>query len=240
MGFQQTVSLSMGFGVQGEEVYDGPRRVKPWQIISTPQPNVIGATAYTVVSPETDTSAGIAMAGGVTEFAGILINPKVYASFGASSGSLDPTLTLSNDTIAELMTMGTPLVKLTTAANVGDLVVYDTTTGALSSVVSSFAATASFATNVMTVTGTPGGVIGIGSQVSGTGIPPGTIVTSLGTGTGGAGTYNLSTSPGTVASATVSIGAGTNAGTGKKFVPHAKVILRASAANGLAIIELTN
>lgn len=232
MAFQSTVSLAQGFGVQGEIVYDGPIRAAPWTLVSTPEPNIIGATAYTVVSD------GIAMAGGAGAFAGILAIPKSYTAGLIVTG---PTLTLPDETIGELVTMGQMLVLLTTAANIGDPVVYNTTTGALSSVAASVAATASFATNVMTVTGSvAGNVIGVGSEVAFAGVAPGTEVVSLGSGTGGAGTYNLSTTPGTVASAAGKILAGRNPGASGTFVPNCKVILKASAANGLAIVSLTN
>lgn len=231
MGFQTTVSLAQGYGVPGQVVYDGPIRSAPWTLVSTPEPNVIGSTAYTIVSE------GIAMAGGVGPFAGILGSPKSYTAGLIQSG---PTMTLPDETVGELYTMAQMLVVLTTAANPGDLVVYNTTTGALSSVPSSFAATASFATNVMTVTGTPSGVIGVGSAVNFAGVAPGTLVTAVTSGTGKAGTYTLSSTPGTVASATGSISPGLFAGATSAFVPNASVILRASAANGLAIIELNN
>lgn len=168
--FQQSVAATMGMGIPGELAYDGPMRAKPWNLVSNPEANVIGATAYTIVSE------GVAMAGGTGVFAGILVSPKEHAAHGTpgsyttGGGPLAATMTLPDETIGTLLTMGAPYVILTTAANPGDLLVYDTTTGALSSV------------------------------------PAGT----------------------------------TAAGTGKAFVPNAKTILRASAANGLAIAELTN
>lgn len=61
--------------------------------------------------------------------------------------------------------------------------------------------TASFATNVMTVqtfSGVEYGELAVGQEVKATGVAAGTYITSFGTGTGGAGTYNLSTSPGTL------------------------------------------
>jgi hypothetical protein len=62
--------------------------------------------------------------------------------------------------------------------------------------------TATIATTVLTVTGTPTGApIGVGQVISGAGVTAGTTITSLGTGTGGAGTYNLSVSQ-TVSGAT--------------------------------------
>lgn len=45
--------------------------------------------------------------------------------------------------------------------------------------------------NVLTVTAVSSGTIAVGSALSGTGIPGGTIIASLGSGTGGTGTYNL-------------------------------------------------
>lgn len=65
---------------------------------------------------------------------------------------------------------------------------------------SAFGASCSFATNVMTCTVAPSsGTFQVGQEIVATGVPPGTRITSLGTGVGGTGTYNLSTSPGTLA-----------------------------------------
>jgi len=69
----------------------------------------------------------------------------------------------------------------------------------IKSTVAPFAITASTATSVLTVTVTAG-VLAIGQTIVGTGIPDGTVISSLGTGTGGAGTYNLTTTPGTLSS----------------------------------------
>lgn len=44
---------------------------------------------------------------------------------------------------------------------------------------------------VLTVSAVASGTITVGSAITGTGIPGGTIIASLGTGTGGTGTYNL-------------------------------------------------
>lgn len=66
-----------------------------------------------------------------------------------------------------------------------------------------FVGTASFATNVMTVTAVTTGRIDVGDVITSAGVAAGTYVTSLGSGTGGAGTYNLSTAPGTIAAQAV-------------------------------------
>lgn len=68
-------------------------------------------------------------------------------------------------------------------------------------------ATASFATNVMTISlinePSDTGLIQVGWRVKGVGIS--STIASFGSGTGGTGTYNLSTSPGTVTSRLVAI-----------------------------------
>lgn len=71
-------------------------------------------------------------------------------------------------------------------------------TGAAGSTIATFTGTASFATNVMTVTAVTTGTLKVGQQVVSAGIPENTYIASLGTGTGGTGTYNLTTSPGTI------------------------------------------
>jgi hypothetical protein len=63
--------------------------------------------------------------------------------------------------------------------------------------------TASVATSVLTVTAVASGVLAVGQLVQGVNIPAGTYILSLGTGTGGTGTYNLTTTPGTVVSGTI-------------------------------------
>lgn len=63
--------------------------------------------------------------------------------------------------------------------------------------------TASFATSVMTVSAVTSGVLAVGQLVQGAGIPANTYILSLGTGTGGTGTYNLTQTVGTIAGETV-------------------------------------
>lgn len=62
--------------------------------------------------------------------------------------------------------------------------------------------TASQALNVLTVTAVASGTIYLGMIITGTGVTAGTMITAFGTGTGGAGTYTVSTSA-TVASTTM-------------------------------------
>lgn len=62
--------------------------------------------------------------------------------------------------------------------------------------------TGSIATTTLTVSALTSGQLGIGSEISGTGITAGTYITALGTGLGGTGTYTVSASQ-TVASTTI-------------------------------------
>ena len=135
MGFQTVVNVELAAGIPGTLYDDGPVRAAPYELNSAlASYNVIGATAYTVTSgdPGTNAASGVVAAGGTGAFAGILMNPKVYANVGTSTGPLTSNLTLPNFTIAELLTMGDIWVSLPGPANVGDLVCYDQTTGALS------------------------------------------------------------------------------------------------------------
>lgn len=132
MPFQSTVAVQQGFGIPGELFTDSPHRAAAYTLRSaTSSLNIIGATAFTVLSE------GVAKAGLVganAAYAGILANPKELALFGSGGNPLAPTLVVPNETIASLVTMGDLIVTLPAAAAIGDYVIYDNTTGALSTV----------------------------------------------------------------------------------------------------------
>jgi hypothetical protein len=65
-----------------------------------------------------------------------------------------------------------------------------------------FTFSASISGTTMTVTGTPGGTLVVGQTVGGSNVSGGTLITALGTGTGGAGTYTVNNSQ-TVAAASL-------------------------------------
>lgn len=238
MSVQSSVSKNQGFGVVGEVFTNGPLRSEAFNLASTPQVNTIG-NAFTVVSE------GVATVGGTGQFAGILVNPKHYATSGTTAGgTLTPTLVLPDNTNAELLRMGEIIVSLGSAADIGDKVVYNTTTGALSAVPATTVFTGTIddgaapgAGTVLTVTAVTQGTIAVGQIISGTGITAGTRITALGTGTGGTGTYTVSISQ-EVASTTIS--ADNVAGSGKAFVPNAKVSRYELSGAGLGVITLTN
>ena len=131
MGFQKSVYSDQAIGIPGTLYDNSPLRALSYILNSVSAVyNNVGATAMTVASD------GVAQAGsgGAGGFAGILANPEIQALFGAGGVPLNPNLTLNNGVVAACVTMGRLFVILPDAANIGDLVVYDNTTGALSTV----------------------------------------------------------------------------------------------------------
>lgn len=130
--FQSGVNIALGFGIPGELIVDGPQRVDSLTL------NSAGGTiglAFTKSNSTNVATQGGTIVAGTSVFAGILVNPKVYASYGVSGGNpLDPTMTLPAYAQGEFLTMGTIVVNIVGAANIGDLVQYNNTTGVLSAV----------------------------------------------------------------------------------------------------------
>jgi hypothetical protein len=204
--FQSSIPVQQSFGIPGALYDDGPVRCAPYELVSSNAAyNVIGATACTVTAgdPGNNASSATAEAGGTGSFAGIIMNPKVYATAGTTAGgSLSPNLTLPNYTIAELLTMGDIIVSLPGPANIGDLVCYDQTTGALSTypALTSFTGAIAGTTGTLTVSAVAAGMIQVGQLISGASVPPGTYVTGVTSGKGNTGTYTTNyTASGAVA-----------------------------------------
>ena len=127
--FQSTVNINLGFGIQGELIVDGPQRAEP--LILDADGGTIGL-AFTKSNTTNVATQGGAIVDGTNVFAGILVNPKAYASFGAVGGApLDPTLFLPAYSQGEFLTMGTIVVTLQDGGNIGDWIYYSDTTGLL-------------------------------------------------------------------------------------------------------------
>ena len=126
---QSTVRTEQAFGVPGDVYDDSPRQALPYILDSATTANIVGR-AFTVASEDHATIGGDA---GV--FAGILINSKAYVNQGTTAGgTLAPTLQVQQETVAELMTKGRVVVDFTTASNnIGNVVYYNDTTGAIGS-----------------------------------------------------------------------------------------------------------
>lgn len=132
MAFQTSVALQQGLGVPGELYSDYPHRAQSYILQSVDAAYNVFGRAFT------KESEGIAEAGSggtLGVFAGILVHPKGSASRGTQAGgSLAPTLTLANEEQGELLTEGSIVVALPALASIGDLVVYDNTTGVLETI----------------------------------------------------------------------------------------------------------
>lgn len=199
--FQSTVNIWSAAGVVGELAFDGPLRAAPFNLFSNGVPNLVG-NAYTVTSganPDPVPGSGVAgtaQVGGTGGFAGILINPKDYASYGTTglNGPLNPTMVLPDYSIGQLAIMGQFWVNLPGPANIGDLVTYDPLTGNLNSIAPAVNFTGTISTTTLTVSAVASGQLAVGQQITGTGVTPGTYITALGTGLGNTGTYTINVS----------------------------------------------
>lgn len=126
-GFQSTVFLQQGFGVPGERFNSSPMRAQSYIINSgSAANNIIGSTCCTI------TSQGVVAAGGTGIFAGFLADPKTIALEGVSGNALGATLVVPNNFQVECVTMGALVVTLPGAAAIGDVVIFNQTTGQIS------------------------------------------------------------------------------------------------------------
>ena len=137
MPFQQSVRIPQTAFFVGNIVKDGPKRSNA-KILNSGDPlnNVIGRGFTYVAASDTEVAAG-----GTGVFAGVLVGPHQYASFGGGGTPLDPTLVLNNGKNADILYMGiiSTVVgvnpdNVTGASLIGDQVVYDNATGELSSI----------------------------------------------------------------------------------------------------------
>ena len=229
MAFQSSLASVLGFGVVGERYNETPTRAKPYILNSADASYNVFGRAFTL------DSEGKAKAGGTGAFIGLMVDPKEHLNAGTSAGgTLAANLTLANGDVASILSMGEVIIAVAAAASVGDRVYYDTTTGVLGTTEDTAAFTASQSTTVLTVSAITAGTLGIGSIVN-TGSTIVTIV-SLGTGTGGTGTYNVSQSQ-TVGSGAMT--APSVAPSGKKFVPSCLITQYNATGAGLAVAKIT-
>jgi len=240
MGFQSTINVAQGFGVVGEIVFDGPTRAQPGVLkVGTSTAggaDIVVGRAFTI-----DAADGQFQPGGAGTFGGILANPKALSSIGTSSGGpLAPTLTVPAGEVGEFVTMGEILVALAAAAAIGDGVMFANVTGILSplAAAATFTGVIAVTTGVLTVSAASAGAsIGPGSKITGTGVPAGTYVTAVLSGTGGNGTYQTNI---VTAVSSFTNGAATQvAPAGSTVIPTARVKRYANAAAGIAVISLT-
>jgi hypothetical protein len=187
---------------------------------------VIGSPQYGSLPTVTAGSPSVTIAG-----AGIAGCPLSCPTISSGSGS-SYTLSASGGTVAsETMTAGAYKPATPTASNsfngyisgntltmtsIGTGSGYAAFTGSLGT---SFTGSISTA-GVLTVTAPVNGaaVLGIGTTITGAGVPSGEVVTSFGTGFGISGTYNVSPAPTVAVASEAMIGAGTLAGQASTLV----------------------
>lgn len=234
----------MSAGVVGELFKGSDWRCQPGIIDSDPatNPNLIGA-AYTQVSG----SDGHCKLGGAPaeggQFYGIASNPKEFALLGtAAGGTLAPTLALPRYTVGSFCRNTSGLfVPFEQAGNVDDYVDFDTTTGKLyprASLATTGVGTLAITSNVGTIAALPAGspAIGVGTVFQ-TLAGPATVL-SLGTGTGGNGTYNLSVIANQAATAATVYTS--PAPSGRAQIPGCRVAFYNIPAAGLGVIAMNN
>ena len=235
MSFQASVALNQGFGVVGEVVFEGPLRATPGVLKGTAA-NIVVGRAFTI-----DSADGQYSPGGVGVYGGILSNPKALSSIGTSAGGpLAPTLTVPAGTIGEFATMGEIIVSAANAVALGDKAMFAQATGVVSALppAITYSGVIAVTTGILTVSSASVGAnIYVGMPVVGTGVPAGTIITALGTGTGGNGTYQTNIT--TAVSAFTDGVAANVAPAGSTVIEGAKFVRYANAAAGLAVLALT-
>ncbi len=106
-----------------------------------------GNGTYLVSVSQTVASEAMTGASGpVFVFAGIAVKSKIFPQFGASATDpLAPSLSLEPNGQAALMTLGSFVANIPNAFNVGDVVGYSVTTGALASAASASALPSGYA-----------------------------------------------------------------------------------------------
>lgn len=247
MGFQSSVRYDLALGVPGEIIVDGLKRVETGMLGSASAAyNVVGATAFTRPRAGGQVAAG-GVIGASNTFAGILCNPKTYASLGTSSGgSLAATMVLPNEINAELcLTTSGMVIKVGAACKGGDLIAYDTTTGALSTVapVAAFTGVIAVTTGILTVSSITSGSLGVGSvlyDADGAEVARITALIATTGGTGGNGTYQTNI---VTAVSSAAMTANSKPAVGKAFVPGGTISGRnpqTASGGGLAIAVLAN
>lgn len=127
MPLQSTVRIDQTTGIVGDIAFGGPYRAEDGILNSGSAANNVFGRAFTRIASNDLTVA----AGGTGAFGGILVNSKEYATSGASTGTLDPTLALPNGIPVSLLLNGYIFVSLSNAASIGDDVHFVQATGAL-------------------------------------------------------------------------------------------------------------
>lgn len=238
-GFQKQVNIYSSPAAEGQVASNNP-----WiGYVAGPQALLSGANGCSIGkfcwatpvtagdTPERADSSATLVADGLSRAPSGFVHNEQQGSFTgylAESG-----LALLPWQAMEAATRGDFWVKHLLVAAVRDAKVFanlqdgSITSGATGATIAGNAGTASFATNVMTVTVAPAAPLKVGDAITGASIPANTYIKAFGTGTGGTGTYTLTTSPGTLSA---------QAFTGSSWVETKFKILSAALTNEFAKI----
>ena len=171
-----------------------------------------GATGY-VTCIDTTLNTAAAWRFGVTESStytgtgGIVFNsgPTIVGQLNFTGSTTSAANFGTNQTTAAMVIGGATQTGLMTIGRSTASQPIQIGSSATTTATTASGTSSTIATTVLTVGGTVTGTFSIGMALSGTGVLPGTYITSLGTGTGAAGTYNINQTQ-TVASATTITG----------------------------------
>lgn len=197
-GFQRTVNLQQAAAVAGDFASANPRS----SVVGHEGTLVAGPNGVTVALFAWATSAGLVSNAGTGKPTGFVHRRQGAALITDYLGETSNLIPQGFE--VTLMSSGDYWVAPTVStAVIGHKVFANFATGAIQtaaagSTIAGFDGTATFATNVMTVASVVSGTVKVGDLVTSAGVAAGTYVTEFGTGTGGTGTYTLSTSPGTI------------------------------------------
>jgi hypothetical protein len=169
-------------------------------------PAVIGQlNSSTGIVRITDNGINVYIVDGAYRYTWYISSPASAVFTGSTSGTTLTVASVSSGTIAvgqSLFGIGVLPQTVITALGTGTGGIGTYTinrsqtvaTAVLNSAIVGAVVTATIAGTVMTVSAVTSGVLHVGQTISGVGVALGTIITALGTGTGGVGTYTLSVS----------------------------------------------
>lgn len=131
MSFPTAINKSLAFGVPGEFYAEGLSRVRSAVLQSSDAKNNVFGRAFSAAGDH------VTAGGGADTFVGIMVNPKSQPMYGDSSNPLNASMALPNGLSAEFCSMGILVVTFSSAVLIGQKVVFNTTTGILSTVTAS-------------------------------------------------------------------------------------------------------
>lgn len=205
LGFQQSVQLQQAAAVEGDFASNNPRA----SVVGHEGTVVAGANGVTVGRFAWVSAAGVAA--NTVVGSGNTLSNKPAGFMHRRQGAALITQYLGQVSMVAPQGVGVNLMEsgdywaapIVAPVLIGQKVFANLGTGEIrgataGSTIANFVGQASFATNVMTVTTATSGALRVGDQVTSAGVAAGTYITAFGTGTGGTGTYTLSTTPGTI------------------------------------------